>query len=403
MLCVWEQGSNLGHLSNLRLPIERALRQGHQVVVAARELHNIPKLLGGLPLHYLQAPFRQPQSAPDTAPFPSFTHLLARQCFTSVDELAMYLRAWRSIFDLVRPGLVLFEHSPTALIAAHAYPFKKAVVGSGFTVPPALPQAAASLLPFAPFPGTSNRPEVLRGLLHDDAEVLKLINLALQQLGAPPLASMHAIYAQADARLLMTWPLLDHFGARAGETYIGFEPAQARAAPQWPSAGGPKVFAYLQPFPALELLLKNLQDAQVCALLYIRNLPETLRQKYGSAHVRFADAPVDLHAVAAQADWVINHGNHSTAGHFLACGVPQLLIPLYQEQLLLAQNLAQPGAAVLAFQDQNGFAQAVAELTTQPKYRQQAVALATHCGPYDTARLANAIDRVFALLTTVTM
>ena len=406
VLCVWEQGSNLGHLSNLRLPIEMALRRGHQVVVAARELHNIPKVLGDLPLRYLQAPFRQSRGVMDMAPFPSFTHLLARQCFSNVDELAMYLHAWRSIFDLVRPDLVLFEHSPTALIAARGYGFKKVVVGSGFTVPPALPPAAAGVLPFAPFapfPGTSARPEVLRGLLHDDAEVLKLIHQAQQLVGAPPLASMHAIYAQADARLLMTWPILDHFGARAGETYVGFEPAQPRAPAQWPSGAGPKVFGYLQPFAALELLLQDLRAAQVCTLLYIRNLPDELRQKYAGPQLQFADAPVDLNSVAEQAAWVINHGNHSTAGHFLACGVPQLLIPLFQEQLLLAQNLSHPGAAILAFQDQPGFAQAVSELTTQSRYRQQAGVLATQCGPRDTTQLANALERVFALLTTVTM
>lgn len=403
VLCVWEQGSNLGHLSNLRLAIEVALRRGHQVVVAARELENVPKVLGGLPVRYLQAPFRQQRGQPDLNGYPSFTHLLARQCFTSVDELAMYVRAWRSIFDLVRPDIVLFEHSPTALIAAHAYPFKKVVVGSGFTVPPALPANAENLLPFAPFPGTSNRPEVMQGLLHDDAEVRKLINLALQQVGAPPLSSVHAIYAQADARLLLTWPILDHFGARAGEVYSGIEPAQPQAAPVWPSGPGPKVFGYLQPFPSLEKLLQDLQAAKLCTLLYIRNLKPALRQAYSSAQLQFADAPLDLQAVAEQAKWVINHGNHSTAAHFLARGVPQLLIPLYQEQLLLAQNLAREGAALTAFQDQSSYQQAVTELTQKPLYTQQARRLSAQCGPYDTQQLANAIDRVFAQLTTVTM
>jgi hypothetical protein len=33
VLCVWEQGDNLGHLANLRLPVEEALRLGHRVVL----------------------------------------------------------------------------------------------------------------------------------------------------------------------------------------------------------------------------------------------------------------------------------------------------------------------------------------------------------------------------------
>ena len=36
VLCVWELGTELGHLSHLRLPIEVALEQGHEVFVAAR-------------------------------------------------------------------------------------------------------------------------------------------------------------------------------------------------------------------------------------------------------------------------------------------------------------------------------------------------------------------------------
>jgi hypothetical protein len=388
-------------LSNLRLPIEIAIAQGHRVVVAARELDNIPKVLGNLPVHYLQAPFRQHRTSIDAAALPSFTHLLARQCFTNVDELAMHLRVWRNMFDLVRPDLVLFEHSPTALIAAHSYRFKKIVVGNGFTVPPA--QAEGATTPFASFPTTSNTPAVQQGLLHDDAEVLKLINLSLPLVGAPALASMHAIYAQADAVFLMTWPVLDQFGARANEAYIGIEPPQRRAEPEWPGGHGPKVFGYLQLFPALETLLQDLTTAQVCALLYIRGLPAELRRKWTGPQLQFADQPVDLSSVAKQSDWVINHGNHSTSAHFLASGVPQLMIPLYQEQLFLAQNLAQEGAALIAYQDQASFAPVVTELHLQPKYRLHAKRLALQCGPYDTQHLGNTVRRVFTLFTNVTM
>ena len=57
VLCVWEQGGNLGHLSNLRLPIEIALELGHRVVLAARELHRVPEALAGLRIELLPAPF----------------------------------------------------------------------------------------------------------------------------------------------------------------------------------------------------------------------------------------------------------------------------------------------------------------------------------------------------------
>src|SRR5450759_1917500 len=239
ILCVWEQGSNLGHLSNLRLPIEIALQLGHTIFLAARELHQSLTILGNMPVKYLQAPFKQNSVTTDQSAFPSYTHLMVRQCFSGADELEMYLRAWRSIFDLVQPELVLFEHSPTALIAAGSYGFKKVLVGNGFSIPP--PPLAPGA-PFAPFVTTPQTIDVLDGLRADDAVLLKVINIALDRLGGPNFDALPDIYAQADGRFLMTLPVLDHFGERQGQRYLGVETPVAHQAPQWPPGAGPKVF-----------------------------------------------------------------------------------------------------------------------------------------------------------------
>ena len=50
VLCVWEQGTNLGHLSHLRAPLQVAQALGHELTLAARELHRIPEVLTGLRL-----------------------------------------------------------------------------------------------------------------------------------------------------------------------------------------------------------------------------------------------------------------------------------------------------------------------------------------------------------------
>ena len=99
ILCVWELGTDLGHLSHLRLPIEIALQLGHEVYLAARQLNRIPDVLGDMPIVYLQAPFKQNVVAADQSAFLSYTHLMARQCFSGADELEMYARAWQAIFE----------------------------------------------------------------------------------------------------------------------------------------------------------------------------------------------------------------------------------------------------------------------------------------------------------------
>lgn len=395
VLCVWEQGGNLGHLSHLRRPIEAALQLGHRVVLAARELHRVPEALAGLPIELLPAPFKQHVPPTHQSAFQSLTHILALQCFSSVAELETYLRAWLSIFNLVQPELVLYEHSPTALIASHGQRFKKVLVGSGFAIPP-LPGPGA---PFAPFSTTPDTEAVRTALLTDDALVLGVVNQALARLGRPPLPDLAQIYRQADDVFLLSWPALDHFGARPGQRYLGAEPLSRQPAALWPDGPGPKVFGYLQAMPSIDALLRCLRAAGVCALLYVRGLSPDLRQAYGSEHLQFLDGLVDLSGVAAQADWVVNHANHSTAAVFMQAGLPQLVIPQQQEQLLLALRLVAHGSAVLAYQDQPGFEQETHRMLTDPSLRTQARALAQSCQGPNTTQVTTVIrDTLQALL-----
>ena len=59
--------------------------------------------------------------------------------------------------------------------------------------------------------------------------------------------------------------------------------------------------------------------------------------------------------------------------------LPQLLIPRQQEQLLLARRLVAQGSALLAYQDQPGYAKEINALLTNPALRTNAVALAHSC------------------------
>jgi len=395
VLCVWELGSDLGHLSHLRLPIAVALQLGHEVFLAARQLDRIAAVMGDMPITCLQAPFKQVALAGDQAVFPSYTHLLARQCFSGVDELEMYLRAWRALFDLVKPDIVLFEHSPTALIAACGYGFKKVLVGNGFAIPP---QPLETGAPFAPFVNTPRTSEVLAGLRSDDAVLLAVINRALERLGLVGLPTLANIYGQADERFLMTLPVLDHFGPRPGQRYLGVEPPKARLAPAWPVGAGPKVFGYLHAFPSLENLLQDLRSANVCALLHVRGLPPALREAYSGELICFTDQLIDLSTVAEQAAWVINHGNHNTLASFVRSGVPQLLIPLHQEHLFAALNLVAQGCARMAYQDQPGFAAEVTDLNSNPQIRLRAAQLSAQCPDLASLDAARHIARVLRSL-----
>jgi hypothetical protein len=353
----------------LKRPIELALQMGHEVFLAARELRNVKSVMGDLPIALLQAPFKQNLDNAGVDKYLSYTHLLARQCFSDVDELDALTRAWRSLFELVQPQAVLFDHSPTALIAALAHRFKKIVIGYGFEIPPV---SNGPNVPFACFPTTADTPQVLSALLKDDRALLGWINQVLMRQDAAQLGQLTDMYRQVDHTLCLTWPSLDPFGPRADLRYLGSQSLEGGQLPQWPPGVGPKVFGYLQVFPGLQQLLLDLQTAGVRALLCVRDAAEPWVQSQPIGPVRVTNALVDMRRVAGEADWAISHGNHTTVATLARAGLPQLLIPRHQEQLFLALRLVRRGCAAMVFQDQTGFSAAIAAMRDQPMLVTQA-------------------------------
>lgn len=385
ILCVWEQGTALGHLSKLRRPIELALAMGHSVALAARELHRVKEVMGDMPITYLQAPFKPNPQFGDGSQFQSFTHLLARQCFSSADELEVLICAWRALFDLVQPHVVLFEHSPTALVAAWPFGFKKVLVGNGFVLPP-IDQAEDQ--PFAPFRQGLKAEQVESQrvlLLGHDEELLAIVNAALRKTGGLPIPHLSDLYGQAHAELRMTWPQLDHFGERRGAKYLGAAAVPVTMPPVWPAGEGAKVFGYLQGFPQLGQLLADLKQAPVRVLLCIPGAASAMVESCIGSNVRISTSLFDLQQVGREADWVVSHANHSTTATLALAGVPQLLIPRHQEQYFLALRLVQYGAAAMAFQDQSAFSNAIEAMNTLPDFHKNALKLCSEMAPYDPA------------------
>lgn len=391
LLCVWEQGGQLGHLNRLKLPIEVALQMGHEVFLAARELRHVKSVLGDLPVTVLQAPFKQNIGNATADQFLSYTHLIARHCFADANELDSLERAWHSLFELVQPQAVLFEHSPTALVAALPFAFEKILIGQGFGLPPEPPKIDS---PLAPFPTTQPSAQVFDALRADDDWLLAQINSVLAKRGVLPLGHLFDIFAQVQHTLCMSWPALDPFGPRAMQ-YMGATSLSVDRAPVWPAGDGAKVFGYLQLFPALEQLLKDLLAANVCALLYVRDAPQALVQAYTEGSVQIITQMVDMQRISAQADWVISHANHSTTATVALAGVPQLLIPRQQEQLFMALRLARQGSAVVVFQDQTGFSNAITAMQSVPGLKVQAELLQADMSVLNVADAGQAVRDVF--------
>ena len=128
--------------------------------------------------------------------------------------------AWRNLFLSVRPDLIVFDHSPTALLAACGLAAKKAMIGTGF------------FCPLDGYPLPDLRPWLHEGkerLRDDENHVLANANQVLAAWGQPPLKRISRLFHEVDEQFLVTLPELDHYQGRKGT----LTPGASRKQPEY--------------------------------------------------------------------------------------------------------------------------------------------------------------------------
>jgi UDP:flavonoid glycosyltransferase YjiC (YdhE family) len=337
ILLAWELGANLGHLGPL-VVLARALRShGHEVTFVLRDLSGAERALAGFA--YAQAPVSRP-SARSAVPMPcSYAEIMERSGFADRESLLAMVRAWRQIFKWTAPDVMVFDHAPTALLAARGLPMSRVLYGVGFSSPPRV----------SPLPSFRTWQHVsIERLQASESTVLGTINWVLAQLGVEGLAALHELFA-ADEELFCTFAELDHYSARATGRYCGPIFYSGGGGPAlWHESDRKKLFVYMRPeMPGFRPLAHALADLPYRVLWVAPGAePEVLR-RYQTPTIRFVSQPVDLAAAAAQADGAVLYGGHGTAAGMLLAGVPLTLCPNHVEQMLVARNVARLGAGTI--------------------------------------------------------
>jgi UDP:flavonoid glycosyltransferase YjiC (YdhE family) len=342
VLCAWEFGGDLGHVRRL-MPIARELRSmGHSPVFAFRDsayLHGV--LAEGF--EAFVAPLLRAPATVSVSPL-NFSDILLNLGFDDPHGLHGALRAWRSLYALVAPDIVVADYAPTALIAAATLGLPRVTIGTGFSQP-RLADPLPGLRPWEP-----SDPNVLRAL---DDRIVSAVRAGLAGVCDRAPRSAAELF-DASAHLLCTFAELDPFGARADVEYVGPQADTAAGVSlDWPQGTRPRVFAYLKPrnarFGAVLGALARL-DANVIVAAPGMAPEAALAATTGS--MRVVAAPVNLERLLGAASLCVSHAGAGLAARGFAAGVPCALLPLHLEQYLVAQRMRQAGSAELVSPDE---------------------------------------------------
>jgi hypothetical protein len=411
VLIAWELGGGLGHLMQLA-PIARGLAaRGHRVFAALRYLDWAERVFGCRVATLLSAPWATTPAERQVKPPVNWAHILHNMGWHDGGQLRGLLAAWRGLFELVKPDVVIFDHAPTALLAARGLPPGKAVIGSGFCVPPdEVGRPLRNLRPWVK--ANHGEPAAVQAF---EREMLGRVNGILRDYGAPALERVTQLYGEADETFLATVPELDHYGVRAGANYwgpfcgignhgggvIAERPLTPAFSPEYSGAGGRTklVFAYLKNFPALPALIDALEAGGHPTVAVCDGVPADVRAKFAAARfVRVADGPLDLGHVVRECDLAVLNAGHGATAAMLRAGVPALLVPIHLEQGMLARAAVRNTGAVVeaSYKDGDALVRRLNEMLQPGNFERHREAARQFAAKYEEMDEGTQVERLVA-------
>jgi UDP:flavonoid glycosyltransferase YjiC (YdhE family) len=335
VLFTWEIGQGFGHVLPL-LPIARELKaQGHRVVFALRDVRGAGALLRNEGFTVLQAPAHPDQFFPAHGPQPqTMADILKVFGFTSKQSLLGLIAAWKGLFDLCKPDVVIASYAPLSLLCA-----RHAAI-------PTILMALPFELPAAVHPSPPLRPGAAKPSGQVDDQIIRTVNAVFS---AGFVASVHEIF-RATKVFLMSFPELDAFAPRGNVEYCGnlFVTDVGRA-PVWPEGGNSqKVFAYLNAsLPNLTGLREKIHASPHSYCIVFRDADESLLHAWQAPNISVVSENVCLHQAFQDCDAVLSYGGAGFISASLLASKPIVFYVRNLEPYLSAQQVAKLGAGVL--------------------------------------------------------
>lgn len=364
VLIAWELGEAYGHLATCLRLAEGLRRRGHTVVLALKDVR-LPAMQVAAPgITVVPAPLTPQDPADRVAPV-NYAGVLLYSGFAQAHDVAARLAAWQGLIELARAEVLVADHAPTALLAAHLAGIAHLAIGNGFAVPPAS----------SPWPSIRPWEDVSEAaLVAAETRLDAVTGAALRMFGRSVAVRMRDLYGAQD--VLATFAELDHHGERPDARYVGVIASAPGAIPvAWQHREGVKLLAYLRPaVPGFAAILQGLARLDAEVLCVAPGLAPAAARRLATRRLRIALAPVALPPLLAEADLAIGYGNSGFSTQALLAGVPLLMRPRHVEQAIFARRVEAAGAGRLLGGplDADGVAAAVRALLDQPACREAA-------------------------------
>jgi UDP:flavonoid glycosyltransferase YjiC (YdhE family) len=376
VLFTWELGAGYGHLLRL-LPLAIEFKnRGHEVVFVLRNLERVEQLFGKYAFEIYQAPLWQ-ASAKGMPEIASYADILLRYGFFDASGLTGLIKSWQNYFRLLQPDLIVFDHSPTALLAAHDDNTPRIILANGFEIPP-------QITPLPAIRWWNKTP--LKRLQDHEQEVLATINKVQTNLGRQPLQTLAQLF-EVDEIFLATFQELDQYPQRQEGKYFGISlSSDIGVTPNWPIASGKKIFAYLNAnYAGLGQLLASLNALGCSVLIHSPGLSSVKIKQFESATIKFSTQAVNIDLVSKQCDLAICHSGIGTGTAMLLAGCPVLLVPTQLEQYTAAKRIVEIGAGLLVEPEHKkvNFKQLIKTLFKDSSYTEAAKTFARKYSKFD--------------------
>lgn len=339
ILCTWEMGSDLGHIARLSSLTKALEIEGYHVILALKDLSRCYPFFKDTNAQIIQAP-NWLLKLKMQRPIACLADTLLLSGYVNPEALLMLTKAWQTIVQLVKPDLIIFNYSPTALLSLRDETrIKKIIVGTGFSEPE------------AGYPIADWRYHKVDDNLIAEQERVTLhpINTVLKQLNKTALKKLSDLW-QVNKVILHELPPFDPYHEiRTNAVYCLSQDSTNNHMPVvFPETGKKKIIAYLKPsYAKFEQLLKALAHSDADVFVACPVGPENLLKSCESDHFKYSTSLVNLAEGLERSDLFVGHGNITTVHEALYAEIPTLVFPQQQEQLLTGKKLQKLGAGMM--------------------------------------------------------